>query len=384
MAAVTPPGFLQNAGNVHTAEITRDAFSSTIALPRSGGSLVPRGGVVPDLGGVLAVTQNGTPNMSVNVASGHIYVPGTESGKQGVYSCLNDATLNVTIAAADPSQPRIDIIVAQIRDAFYSGASNDFRIVAVTGTPAGSPSAPATPANSLVIATIAVAAGVTSIVNANITDNRYYLTTVGGQTFCTSATRPPLVGLGHRIYESDTGLFRYWSGSEWRLNMPYRTFTELSGTTASVTFNIPSTLRTVRCSWTARGNTAAVALQMWLRINGNTGANYNTGYSQIFAGALSAISAFSSDRMQCGVLAGASATAGLYSSGEFVLSGWDAPHTNYLGMVFNSQFLQSSGQYFIWTGGGNYSQAGPYTSFTLLPESGSFIADCQFVVEAWD
>jgi hypothetical protein len=42
----------------------------------------------------------------------------------------------------------------------------------VAGTPAGSPSAPATPANSISLATIAVAAGATTIVTANITDTR--------------------------------------------------------------------------------------------------------------------------------------------------------------------------------------------------------------------
>ena len=47
----------------------------------------------------------------------------------------------------------------------------------VAGTAAASPTAPATPTNSISLATIAVAAGATSILNANITDTRVTVTT---------------------------------------------------------------------------------------------------------------------------------------------------------------------------------------------------------------
>ena len=122
--------------------------------------------------GDLAVTQNGTPNMSINVAAGSVVIDGTESGTQGFYHMVNDATLNVAIAAANATNPRIDLIVAKIQDAQYSGATNAGSIVAVTGTPAASPSPPAAPANSVILAQVAVAANATSITNANITDFR--------------------------------------------------------------------------------------------------------------------------------------------------------------------------------------------------------------------
>jgi hypothetical protein len=64
-----------------------------------------------------------------------------------------------------------------IRDAYYSGAFNDVIFQVLAGTPAGSPTAPATPANSISLATIAVGAGVTSILTANITDTRVDVTT---------------------------------------------------------------------------------------------------------------------------------------------------------------------------------------------------------------
>lgn len=120
----------------------------------------------------LAVTQNGTPNMSVNIAAGAAFIAGTETTTQGVYHLENDASVNVAIATADATNPRIDLIVAQVLDAQYSGASSLGQIVAVTGTPAASPSVPATPKNSIVLARIAVAHSVTTIVTANITDER--------------------------------------------------------------------------------------------------------------------------------------------------------------------------------------------------------------------
>lgn len=218
MVAVNPPGFIQ-ALNTHTAEIDRGAHSGLIAGSRIASSLVARGGVNPDLGGGLAVTQNGAPNMSVNVASGICYVAGSEGSKQGTYVATNDATLNVVIAAADVSNPRIDLIVFKVQDAAYSGAVNSSSIVAVTGTPAGSPSAPAAPSNSVILAQIAVAASDTSIVTGDITDRRTYLAAVGGTIRCTSTTRPGVgtVTEGQEIYELDTNTCYYTTdtGTTW-------------------------------------------------------------------------------------------------------------------------------------------------------------------------
>src|SRR5262245_58308947 len=87
----------------------------------------------------LQVPQDGTPNMSVNVAIGHAWVDGTENASQGTYHLYNDATLNVAISAAHATNARKDLIVARIKDAAYSGASNAGSIEVVTGTPAGSP-----------------------------------------------------------------------------------------------------------------------------------------------------------------------------------------------------------------------------------------------------
>lgn len=122
----------------------------------------------------LKVTQASTPAMKVQVAAGLALITGTLSAEQGPYSFYNDAAVELTIAAADGSNPRRDLIVAQVRDDDYGGSSNDARLVVVQGTPAASPVDPSLSgtANGLVLARVTVPAGATSITNANITDLR--------------------------------------------------------------------------------------------------------------------------------------------------------------------------------------------------------------------
>ena len=125
----------------------------------------------------LAVTQNSPAGMSVRIASGWAAIVGTTTTNMGVYTVFNDATTVATITAADFTNPRIDLVCVTVRDAFYSGANNDVIFNVVAGTPAGSPVAPATPANSIALATVAVAANASTIVTADITDVRVLVTT---------------------------------------------------------------------------------------------------------------------------------------------------------------------------------------------------------------
>lgn len=179
MAVNTPPNgvVLQNA--TMNAQVLRQLFAATIA---SSGGVVDAGG--------YAVTQNGTPNMSVNVAAGRAWVPGNAVGNitgfsfntQGMYFALNDATVNLAIAAANATNPRIDIVVLQVLDSQYSGTSNLAQLAVVTGTAAASPVAPAAPSNSITLAQIAVAANATSITSSNITDTRVYSAPLASQS----------------------------------------------------------------------------------------------------------------------------------------------------------------------------------------------------------
>lgn len=126
--------------------------------------------------GDLAVT--GTAGLSVDVAKGECftendsYVYGNMSQK--FFSSSFDSTTSVAISSNSSGNPRIDLICVKVDTAVSPGVQgvNASSIVAIAGTPAASPSAPAVPSNHLVLAQVAVANGASSITNGNITDKR--------------------------------------------------------------------------------------------------------------------------------------------------------------------------------------------------------------------
>jgi hypothetical protein len=183
MALRTPPSWLQQGS--HTAENDRLTAQAAYATTGIIGS------------SSLAVTANATPAMNVNIASGWAAIVGTTQTNMGVYVGYNDATTNIAVSTADATNPRIDRVVMTVNDAYYSGLTNNVTFTVVAGTPAASPTAPNTPANSISLATIAVAAAATTIVSGNITDTRVVATsnafmTPAGGTFSGSITTPNL------------------------------------------------------------------------------------------------------------------------------------------------------------------------------------------------
>ena len=163
MTLRTPPSWLQNGS--HPAEndrLTTQALWATTGIINASS---------------LEVTQNSPAGMSVRVASGWAAIVGTTQANMGTYVGYNDATVVLGVTTADPTNPRIDRVCMTVNDAYYTGASNNVVLQVVAGTPAGSPVAPATPANSISLATVAIAAGATALTTANITDTRVLVTT---------------------------------------------------------------------------------------------------------------------------------------------------------------------------------------------------------------
>lgn len=166
MAAVNPPSFMQNVATESAAE-ARNLITA----------LVPSPGIVGTSD--MAVSQHSTGNMSVDVAGGAAFILGSQATQQGTYHAYSDSTVtNLTISAADPTNPRIDRVVAEVLDAFYSGGSNQWQHAVVTGTP--TPGATlsnlngvgAAPANSITLAYVLVPANASSILTADIGDAR--------------------------------------------------------------------------------------------------------------------------------------------------------------------------------------------------------------------
>jgi hypothetical protein len=128
------------------------------------------------------VTQRGAgANMSVDVGSGAAasdlaVVEGTVAGQGNYVVRLGDAVTNVPLNASNVSNPRIDQIFLVVQDDQYDSSDRVLaRLAYRDGTPASSPVAPG-PDGAwdayLLLANVLVGAGVTSVTNANITDQR--------------------------------------------------------------------------------------------------------------------------------------------------------------------------------------------------------------------
>lgn len=116
-----------------------------------------------------AVTAQNVPNMTVDVALG----TGTFNGTD--FSWAHNAAL--TIAAADPSNPRLDLVVV----------SSAGSISAITGTAASHPVFPDPGASVIVLAAVYVPANATTIATANIIDKRL---TISDQFLLANGARP--------------------------------------------------------------------------------------------------------------------------------------------------------------------------------------------------
>ena len=210
MTVQNPAIFIQSES--HPAEDVRRMFSALL-----GGATTGANGICE--AGDLAVSEkSGTPDMSVDVAEGACWIDGDEATYQGSYFCENRGVTNLSISAADATNPRKDLIVAKVQDSAYSGATDAWSLAVVTGTPAASPSEPAVPSNAIVLALVDVAALASSIVDGNITDRR--VTTQEGRApkgyvVTTSAALPTNATEGDIAYTTNTDSLLVYSGSEW-------------------------------------------------------------------------------------------------------------------------------------------------------------------------
>lgn len=386
MGLKTAPAYIGQTGYLHPVELDRNLIEGIFG----------RTGVLRV--GDFAVTPTGVSGQ-LSVAAGRASLVGVESAAQGAYFVWSDGADLMAVAAAS-GNPRIDSVILRVKDDQYgtiSGSPQAYLEV-VQGVAAASPVARAdsyfnsgggayVPGAWFRLADVRRNLGDTTIPGGQITSNLLYVRIPGGRTVCTSTTRPSDAVVGDQIYEIDTGLLRYYTGSVWKLIRPWESTQELSGVAANITFsNIPTDLKNLEVYYTARGNqTGFVAQQLLMRVNNDTGVSYvqqTLQANNTTAGA--SINSGGSTSYNVGMMARADASAGVFGSGRVSISGWNAPHSNHLGIHSQSEMIDTGTNFWSQHNGGRYSGAGPYNRLDFLPDGGSFVADTQITVQGWD
>jgi hypothetical protein len=172
----SPPIFEQ--GSTYSAEQLRHAFGTLLQRGSSIGSVV--GGLVGS-GDMLVTAGSG---MQVLVAPGEAWITGSSTSTQGGYYARVTSSTALAISASNASNPRIETIIAQIKDKSYAGTEETFSVSVVVGTAeagatlANLKGAGAVPASSLVLAYMLVPAKAVSIEAANV-ENRATLAGIG-------------------------------------------------------------------------------------------------------------------------------------------------------------------------------------------------------------
>jgi hypothetical protein len=241
--------------------------------------------------GDLAVSA-GTGN-SVNVAAGACWVTGdTNPALQPTYRCYNDAVVNKGINP-DPSNPRYVQVIAQITDQGFAGSGRNWQIVTTHGTPAASPTVPATPASAFPLANILVPANAASSAGYTITDLRTRATIGGGQAQSGGA------GGITSIFDSTLAA-------------------------AAANFDItaiPATYRHLRLELYLRSDQAANLSTLQLRFNNDSGNNYSSESTVANAATVAGVEAIAGASARIGRCPGATAPAS-----SFAAVALDIPH----------------------------------------------------------
>jgi hypothetical protein len=228
----------------------------------------------------LAVIQNPAgADLSVSVAAGAAYVAVSNGGKRRVY---NDANSNsgrpgamnatdwlATFSAPDATNPRVDRVVAIVRDNNVDGGSGayDTKFKVVAGVPTAGATlvnlsgAAAVPANSILLANVVVRANATSILTADIGSARS-LAAIGGGVPASSGV-PTGVSLSFRGTVAPSG-YALEDGSAIS-RTTYAALFAAIGTTygagdGSTTFNLPDSRGRVDVGQGTHADVASVGL----------------------------------------------------------------------------------------------------------------------------
>ncbi len=338
------------------------------------------------------VTAQTSPNMTVRVGSlttkaDYYVLSGTAAGQGNYVVRLDVASQNVTITAADASQTRTDEIYLVVQDNAYDSSSRVLpRIGYRKGDLGGAnPGPDAAWTAYALLARVTVAATVTTITNANISDQRAQtsiasgivsgsmiakslLTTKGDLIAASGSATPVRVGVGTagQVLTPNSGATAgvNWADPDWVL-LGGNTFAVAAG---SLTMSsIPATYKHLKVVISGVGDSGFQ--EIYARINGDSAFHYDTQWLSASGSSVVAGSVLSANAMQVGIIGGSNPSANEITIPEYSVSGLTHP------VICHTCYLESAGPSTLWHAASrNWSNTSAITSLTFLPNAGNFAA----------
>lgn len=229
---------------VNSQDLRLQQVSATLTSVGASGTtgIAATPGVRNAVGAPLAAVW--TSGMTFSLNAGTCFVQGTASAIAGLWNLTLDTTSPLIVPASDPTNPRIDSVIAVVVDNGNGTSTAVFKIL--PGTPAGSPVAPTLPANALRLWNIAVAAATAVLAQVNFTDVRTWTVANGGiLTVANAALGTAIAGNdGAYVDDLNTGRLRRIVSGAARAPKVAAVPPQTVFVTASVTLS-PSTTTTI-------------------------------------------------------------------------------------------------------------------------------------------
>jgi hypothetical protein len=168
----------------------------------------------------LKVTQRAAgANFSVDVATGIAVITGDDVTGQGTYLIYSDAVENVTIPAPPGAGSRTHRVIAQVRDKLHNStdwSTYEWTIDVLEDTGSGTPTLTD---SAISLALVTVAAGQTSVTDADIQDFRPNALSRPGRPrlVADAASRPVRPVEAEEIWRQDLKDVEVYDGSAWWL-----------------------------------------------------------------------------------------------------------------------------------------------------------------------
>lgn len=347
-------------------------------------------GVLTGVENQLAVTAAGTAR-EVTVASGAAWLRG--------FHYRNTAPLVLPVAAANPTNPRIDTVVIRL-----DRAADTVTAAVLTGTPAASPAAPALTQTDdlfeLPLANVAVPAAAGVVAPAGVTDRRVFTGPFDSAALALKASKAETVELVDAAGDLLVGggpdvlarLARGAPGQELRVNAagtglewytpaaPVADMVKLGEVTLAADAAVmtlsgidPTGFRSLQLSYVVRGTGAFQTNALYLRLNGSAAGYLDQRViGQSTAASASGTAPTPAAQINLGVLSAANAYATQAGHGTTWIARPAAAAYKLLhGLNYAGSGPSSS---FVAANGGEWQNVDPVSSVSLLASSGNLLA----------